>query len=808
MSPDGFKVRSKVELAKFLPDTDLSCFQFKKGVFFDRPSLVKNSISNSDNRPSSGTTTPSKRPARKPGRPRNVTPPNAADTSTMSYHGIPPSLSKSCVTTPPRSHPEHPKSPSDFGSPPRLAPVSPPTKPFDRSPSLHLWDLSPANSPRTLPTPMLSTRSRTRPAPPSGQAPEEGEKEVKMGPRLYPSPPPLQKVVDANPRTKKPSALKPTMRYCARCHRSFVTLKDDKLCGKCIALPKRNMVLKKVGQGQWVLIKNVQQKANIREQNQRKGLSLRPVRTPLNVRRSTRTVDSLRGGQEANGERDGEESANDPGRESNPRRPHGRRVPHQSATAGPTVLYFKANETQAEGTRKRRQRRMCFKCVACQRKDCGKCNFCLDMVKFGGRGRLKQKCKLRRCLNEAQTPHEKKALRIEPPSPAFPTRPQSKRPVLEQEAVLKKREKKQRRRCDSTGTESAEEGAEEMKKELEPESEEVEVEAQEVAVEVEAQEVAEEVEVEAEEKEQEEAEEEEKEQEQEEAEEGMKKAEVEVTLEEEDVGFHFETHQGDDNYKDFANEIISVVVGSEDPSSNSLPVVFQNEGLQINRSYLQTNTSPGPVVVYSFSSPPAGGDVALSKEMQTMGMSMNTQREFGEEDSLYCQPTIFDMFSLADITEPVNKGSNCSKSERELRYLLSSLHATVLPAYWMAVMARGPAVQLLQCSRRSPMVDTLLHIQSGLCYCLTVQGLPLPPRHHIYQRHPPRLSSVRQVVDLLLDLEDLEVCQGYPWGSALAVKPRTDQAVLCIRATACHLLINPEEEGERCHRCQPPSADD
>ena len=40
-------------------------------------------------------------------------------------------------------------------------------------------------------------------------------------------------------------------------------------------------------------------------------------------------------------------------------------------------------------------------CDACQAPDCGKCTNCKDMVKFGGTGRGKQACKLRRCPNMA-----------------------------------------------------------------------------------------------------------------------------------------------------------------------------------------------------------------------------------------------------------------------------------------------------------------------------------------------------------------------------------------------------------------------
>uniref|UniRef100_A0A6Q2XRZ1 Lysine (K)-specific demethylase 2Aa n=1 Tax=Esox lucius TaxID=8010 RepID=A0A6Q2XRZ1_ESOLU len=46
----------------------------------------------------------------------------------------------------------------------------------------------------------------------------------------------------------------------------------------------------------------------------------------------------------------------------------------------------------------RRRRVRCKRCEACVRTECGDCNFCRDMKKFGGPGKLKQTCVLRQCL--------------------------------------------------------------------------------------------------------------------------------------------------------------------------------------------------------------------------------------------------------------------------------------------------------------------------------------------------------------------------------------------------------------------------
>ncbi|XP_005105514.1 CXXC-type zinc finger protein 1 isoform X2 [Aplysia californica] len=49
---------------------------------------------------------------------------------------------------------------------------------------------------------------------------------------------------------------------------------------------------------------------------------------------------------------------------------------------------------------KSRTTRRCGECSACHRnEDCGRCDFCKDMRKFGGINKLRQKCRLRQCTN-------------------------------------------------------------------------------------------------------------------------------------------------------------------------------------------------------------------------------------------------------------------------------------------------------------------------------------------------------------------------------------------------------------------------
>nr|XP_032819408.1 CXXC-type zinc finger protein 1 isoform X2 [Petromyzon marinus] len=49
--------------------------------------------------------------------------------------------------------------------------------------------------------------------------------------------------------------------------------------------------------------------------------------------------------------------------------------------------------------RRKRSVRMCGECEACCRTDdCGHCDFCRDMKKFGGPNKIRQKCRLRQCI--------------------------------------------------------------------------------------------------------------------------------------------------------------------------------------------------------------------------------------------------------------------------------------------------------------------------------------------------------------------------------------------------------------------------
>ncbi|XP_020560600.1 uncharacterized protein LOC101166383 isoform X2 [Oryzias latipes] len=124
-----------------------------------------------------------------------------------------------------------------------------------------------------------------------------------------------------------------------------------------------------------------------------------------------------------------------------------------------------------------------------------------------------------------------------------------------------------------------------------------------------------------------------------------------------------------------------------------------------------------------------------------------------------------------------------------LLHLLELLRRIVLPAHWVGVLADGPEVQLLQCSRLSAMTDTIVHIQPNLCFYITVQNLLLPDSHRVHQDYTHTVSHLSQLVSLLLDLESLTVCK------SLKVQFPTS---LQVPSFDCHLLVAPS-----CITCLP-----
>jgi len=56
-------------------------------------------------------------------------------------------------------------------------------------------------------------------------------------------------------------------------------------------------------------------------------------------------------------------------------------------------------DSSKDDSERKRSKRTCGECVACVKtEDCGQCDFCKDMKKFGGPNKMRQKCRLRQCL--------------------------------------------------------------------------------------------------------------------------------------------------------------------------------------------------------------------------------------------------------------------------------------------------------------------------------------------------------------------------------------------------------------------------
>lgn len=55
----------------------------------------------------------------------------------------------------------------------------------------------------------------------------------------------------------------------------------------------------------------------------------------------------------------------------------------------------------------------CGQCEPCLKEDCGKCKCCLDMPKFGGPGKRKERCIHRKCLEKIEHKKEEKKEKVE-----------------------------------------------------------------------------------------------------------------------------------------------------------------------------------------------------------------------------------------------------------------------------------------------------------------------------------------------------------------------------------------------------------
>ncbi|KAJ0023274.1 hypothetical protein NQD34_003173 [Periophthalmus magnuspinnatus] len=183
-------------------------------------------------------------------------------------------------------------------------------------------------------------------------------------------------------------------------------------------------------------------------------------------------------------------------------------------------------------------------------------------------------------------------------------------------------------------------------------------------------------------------------------------------------------------------------------------------------------------------------DNLVSNQMESRSQFTNNFQkhvEVNEDD----YPTITQIYSLTDETEQSDLNQ-----EQDLMKLLNSLRSSALPILWYAIMAEGPQMQLVQCSKQSVMADTIVQIDTDFNYKISVQRHPLLPTHPLYDAHPSRLNSVTHVVNLLLDMDKYIVCHGVP--PIEEVLSRTP--VILERAPTCEFLIKKNET--ICRNCR------
>ncbi|XP_051951022.1 uncharacterized protein LOC127621463 isoform X2 [Xyrauchen texanus] len=427
------------------------------------------------------------------------------------------------------------------------------------------------------------------------------------------------------------------------------------------------------------------------------------------------------------------------------------------------------DDDECGGGNKKRNRRMCQQCVACLRdNDCGECDFCKDKPKFGGNNKKRQKCRLRQC--QFQSKLQYRSSRVER-SPSFPRRRKYKKP-----GRLSKKRKNSRHPWDNDYDDDNDDDDDD---DVITDKEDVNVEFKRLKKN---------------------------------GSRSRGRRKWNYSFKEEDTFVEAVIDDVDDDEPDNEEAPITLrnerltVTSNDISQSDAFPLV-QNETMKIVVANGTENSNgfsviqPPQNLYYTMPGLPGtlGEDVNqngfLQIEMVRVGSPLsqyidepqNTAQHVTEPLQEESTPVITQIFSLAESNSDQDPG---------LLELLTALRQTVLPAHWVGVMAKGPVLQLLQCSKLSTMADTVVQIDKSFFYQISVQNQPLLLMHSIYMRHFTCLTTVDQVVSLLLDLEALSVCQGYqnlelrsPW------EPR-----MCVRSALCDLLIPKDED--QCEKCE------
>lgn len=424
---------------------------------------------------------------------------------------------------------------------------------------------------------------------------------------------------------------------------------------------------------------------------------------------------------------------------------------------------------------KKRNRRMCQRCDACRRDtDCGKCDFCMDKPKFGGSNKKRQKCRLRQCKFQSKLQF-RNGMKGVPTSSLSPIKKMIKSNKL---LKIKKRGRPRKKKFKNDPWEEEEEDYEVSDNdEDDQELRSSEMNGSQV----------------------------------------RKHGKWSYTFKEDEDDAAYVEDVVDANIEED-----SVILDNERSVMASNEMYNTTSGLSSQGLYYNVSGMPlsshliGSAPICNSGAVAMGeviGSVPMTDEMSQNGFLQIEMVKVGSSPSHYREeqqntqqmhiadpqqehtPVITQIFSLAGPE---------TESDRDpgLIELFTSLGQSVLPAHWVCVIAKGPVLQLLQCSKLSTMADTVVQIEKGFFYQVTVQNQPLLLMHSLYSRHPTCLEKVEHVVSLLLDLEALGVCQGYqnfqmcsPW------EPK-----MCVRAALCDLLI--PKDDEHCGKCSQPVRDD
>ncbi|XP_041743715.1 methyl-CpG-binding domain protein 1b isoform X2 [Coregonus clupeaformis] len=394
---------------------------------------------------------------------------------------------------------------------------------------------------------------------------------------------------------------------------------------------------------------------------------------------------------------------------------------------------FDGDDADYEAWMRKRKRRSCGKCEACNsRMDCGTCDFCVDKPKFGGSNKKRQKCRLRQCQRQAMLGQTDFGSEEGWVQLGRP-RPH----FTYSRKTTPKKSKTQQQEVDLEFTDDIDEPL----------------------------------------------------QEEEEDDHSMETAHWRPMLPSSSI-------PQDENFR---NQLPTVQVHKE-----TMEIVKKNALMERVPHILNHLSSPAYCTLFKPADPPVqyggppgenmslaapdgqsgmnGGRLSVEKDVETLS---------GEPEVEEITPMITQIFSLAD-----SAGTSGIDQDHELLKLLESLRSSALPTLWFAIMVEGPMLQLLQCSKLSHMVDTTVQIDLGFCYQICVQGQQLLLTHPLYEAHPSGLTSVPQVVNLLLDLEKYNVCQGVP----AKEQPFSQTPIIIERASTCDFLVL--KETEHCPKCK------